>query len=219
VKAAPAERPSSEGWIEHHRVRSALLSEVVSANRASRVQWRPLTDPEHRIHAQSLGHAGAPPLDRCLRRANTGSLATRSGRLAARIYSGNTAGHPGSALAVARGLGAYAPLDFSRNATLPDGTSGVAFSLAFATDAGLPRLAFFTCQHRQPRGLLWQPDYQRVARTVSTTRLAPLAWREEARSAVMRLSGGPIDSIPSAASASLSIRLLEEAAMRLRSHE
>jgi hypothetical protein len=49
VKAAPAERPSSEGWIEHHRVRSALLSEVVSANRASRVQWRSLTDPEHRI--------------------------------------------------------------------------------------------------------------------------------------------------------------------------
>ena len=167
MKAAPAERPSSEGWIEHHRVRSALLSEVVSANRASRVQWRPLTDPEHRIHAQSLGHAGAPPLDRCLRRANTGSLATRSGRLAARIYSGNTAGQPGSALAVARGLGAYAPLDFSRNATLPGGTSGVAFSLAFATDAGLPRLAFFTCQHRQPRGLLWQPDYQRHANGAS----------------------------------------------------
>jgi hypothetical protein len=53
VKAAPAERPSSEGWIEHHRVRSALLSEVVSANRASRVQWRPLTDPEHRYGSNS----------------------------------------------------------------------------------------------------------------------------------------------------------------------
>jgi hypothetical protein len=69
---------------------------------------------------------------------------------------------------VACRLGAYAPFDFSRNATLPDGTSArVAFSLAFASDPGLPRLAFFTCQHHQPRALLWQPDYQRHANGAS----------------------------------------------------
>src|SRR5262245_58116589 len=62
----------------------------------------------------------------------------------------------------AQGIDTYAPFDFSRAATLPDGSATrVAFSLAFATHARLPELAFFTCQHHQPRDLLWQPDYQR----------------------------------------------------------
>jgi hypothetical protein len=62
----------------------------------------------------------------------------------------------------ARGLDTCEPLDFSRAAILADGsTTRVAFSLAIATDARLPRLAFFTCQHHQSRNLLWQPDYQR----------------------------------------------------------
>ncbi|HUH83950.1 MAG TPA: VOC family protein [Stellaceae bacterium] len=63
----------------------------------------------------------------------------------------------------ARGLDSAA-LDFSRDARLPDGgTMRVAFSLAVATDAALPGLAFFTCRHHQSRDLLWQPDYQRHA--------------------------------------------------------
>jgi hypothetical protein len=64
----------------------------------------------------------------------------------------------------AQGLATYDPLDFSRDAVMPDGrTVRVGFSLAFSTDAGLPGLAFFTCQHQQSRDLFWQPDYQRHA--------------------------------------------------------
>jgi hypothetical protein len=63
-----------------------------------------------------------------------------------------------------QGIDTYEPLHFSRDATLPDGrTMRVAFSLAFATEARLPELAFFTCQHHQPHHLLWQPDYRRHA--------------------------------------------------------
>lgn len=63
----------------------------------------------------------------------------------------------------ARGLDTAA-LEFSRDAILPDGrTARVAFSLAVATGAALPGLAFFTCQHHQSRDLLSQPDYQHHA--------------------------------------------------------
>lgn len=59
-------------------------------------------------------------------------------------------------------VGAYAPFDFGRDATLPDGRSArVEFSLAFATDPAMPGIAFFTCQQRHPPELFWKPDYQR----------------------------------------------------------
>ncbi|TPQ38456.1 VOC family protein [Bradyrhizobium guangdongense] len=61
-----------------------------------------------------------------------------------------------------RGIGAYAPFDFGRDAVLPGGTTArVAFSLAFATDPAMPGLAFFTCQQRHPPNLFWKPEYQR----------------------------------------------------------
>jgi hypothetical protein len=42
----------------------------------------------------------------------------------------------------ADGQGAYAPIDFDREARLPDGgTARLAFSLAFATDPAMPMLA------------------------------------------------------------------------------
>ena len=64
----------------------------------------------------------------------------------------------------AHGLGHYAPFEFGRLTTLPDGRPlTVAFSLAFATDPALPRLAFFACQHRQPREVVLRPAYQRHA--------------------------------------------------------
>jgi hypothetical protein len=64
----------------------------------------------------------------------------------------------------AQGIDTYEPFDFSRAAVLPDGRpTRVAFSLAFATDARLPGVAFFTCQHHQPRDLLGQPEYRRHA--------------------------------------------------------
>jgi len=64
----------------------------------------------------------------------------------------------------AQGLGSYAPFEFGRLATVPDGrTMTVAFSLAFAADPALQRFAFFACQHRQPRDLVLRPKYQRHA--------------------------------------------------------
>lgn len=68
----------------------------------------------------------------------------------------------------AAGLGTYAPFDFARQARLPDGREAtVAFSLAFATDARLPELTFFTCQHRAPE-FFWRPEYQRHANGATT---------------------------------------------------
>ena len=59
-------------------------------------------------------------------------------------------------------IGAYAPFDFGRDAVLPGGgTARVEFSLAFATDAAMPGIAFFTCQQRHPPKLFWKPEYQR----------------------------------------------------------
>ena len=63
----------------------------------------------------------------------------------------------------AAGLETYAPFDFSRQATLPDGRQvTVAFSLAFVTDPRLPEAAFFVCQQHAPEHF-WKPQYQRHA--------------------------------------------------------
>lgn len=63
----------------------------------------------------------------------------------------------------ARGLETYEPFDFSRAATLPDGSiKTVAFSLAFVTEPRMPDAAFFTCQQHAPE-YFWKPDYQRHA--------------------------------------------------------
>lgn len=60
----------------------------------------------------------------------------------------------------AKGLKGYAPFDFSRQATLPDGEQvTVAFSLAFVTDPRMPEAAFFCCQQHAPQ-YFWKPDYQ-----------------------------------------------------------
>jgi hypothetical protein len=59
------------------------------------------------------------------------------------------------------GLDAYAPFDFTRAATLPDGSrTQVSFSLAFVTHPAMPDAAFFTCQQRHAREAFWQPAYQ-----------------------------------------------------------
>jgi hypothetical protein len=60
----------------------------------------------------------------------------------------------------AAGLKTYAPFDFGRRATLPNGSEvEVAFSLAFATDPAMPRAAFFTCHNRFPENF-WKPAFQ-----------------------------------------------------------
>lgn len=60
----------------------------------------------------------------------------------------------------ARGLTTYAPFDFSRAATQPDGSVvEVAFSLAFVTHPAAPRVALFTCHNRFPENF-YRPAYQ-----------------------------------------------------------
>jgi len=74
----------------------------------------------------------------------------------------STDAHADAARFKAKGIGAYAPFDFGRDAVLPDGaTARVGFSLAFATDPAMPGIAFFTCQQRHPPELFWKPGYQR----------------------------------------------------------
>ena len=59
------------------------------------------------------------------------------------------------------GLDTYAPLDFSRQATLPDGSAAtVSFSLAFVSHPGMPEAGFFVCQQHAPEHF-WQLEYQR----------------------------------------------------------
>ena len=61
------------------------------------------------------------------------------------------------------GIDAYAPYDFERQATLPDGTRvTVAFSLAFATSPAMPDIAFFTCHNKTPE-YFWKPAFQQHA--------------------------------------------------------
>ncbi|MEJ1993619.1 MAG: VOC family protein [Limibacillus sp.] len=60
----------------------------------------------------------------------------------------------------AEGLTTYAPFDFERKATLPDGKSvTVGFSLAFVTESRAPDCVFFTCQQHAPE-YFWKPAYQ-----------------------------------------------------------
>ena len=58
------------------------------------------------------------------------------------------------------GIQTYAPFDFERQATLPDGTKvTVAFSLIFATSPAMPEIAFFTCHNKFPQ-YFWKAAYQ-----------------------------------------------------------
>ncbi len=66
-----------------------------------------------------------------------------------------------AALFAARGIGAFEPFFFERKGRRPDGSETyVAFSLAFAADAGLPASSFFVCQQHFPQNF-WNPDFQR----------------------------------------------------------
>jgi hypothetical protein len=97
------------------------------------------------------------------------------------------------------GCGAYAPFDFGRDAPLPSGeTVRFEFSLAFATDPAMPRLAFFTCQQRHAPELFWRPKYQRHVN--GTRRIAEVvmsaAEPERHRRFLERVSDGRAEPIP-----------------------
>ena len=60
----------------------------------------------------------------------------------------------------AAGIETYAPFDFERKATLPDGSQvRVAFTLAFATHPLLPGMVFFLSQSHFPQHF-WKPQFQ-----------------------------------------------------------
>ena len=92
------------------------------------------------------------------------------------------------------GLKTYEPVDFERQATLPDGgTARVAFSLAFIEDPALAGLGFFVCQQHTPE-TFWKPDYQRHANTahrISDITLATPA-PEATRPFLEAFSGGQV---------------------------
>ena len=90
---------------------------------------------------------------------NRDFLAKQEG-LAMLVFDSRDAAKDRDAFAAA-GLPDYERFDFSRQAGLPDGRQvTVGFSLAFATDPGMPEAAFFTCQQHAPEHF-WKPDYQR----------------------------------------------------------
>jgi hypothetical protein len=94
-------------------------------------------------------------------------LATAEGMSMLALHSADA--HADAARFSASGIGAYAPLDFGRDAVLPGGaTARVQFSLAFATDPAMPGIAFFTCQQLMRRNCSG-------SRTTSATSMAPCA--------------------------------------------
>lgn len=65
------------------------------------------------------------------------------------------------------GIGDFDTFDFKRAASRPDGSEAkVAFSLAFARDAGAPDIGYFTCQQHYPENF-WNPAFQAHANTAA----------------------------------------------------
>lgn len=96
------------------------------------------------------------------------------------------------------GLTTYAPIDFSRGTTLPDGSAAtVSFSLAVTTVANMPEAAFFVCQQHEPENF-WRPEYQRHEN--GATRVGEVIMAAPAPQAVAgfleRMSGGEVTSEP-----------------------
>jgi Glyoxalase-like domain len=97
----------------------------------------------------------------------------------------------------AAGLEAYAPFDFERTATQPDGRQAkVAFSLGFVTSPLMPLLAFAVCQHRFPENF-WRPEYQRHGNDAQSIAAVYMAARQPKRHVpfLTALTGGAAEAI------------------------
>lgn len=96
----------------------------------------------------------------------------------------------------AKGLDTYAPFDFERQATLPDGSKvTVGFSLGFVTSPDMPDLAFFVCQNRAPEHF-WKPAFQQHANSAAELTSITLMDPDPSRHAVFLASlfGGEISA-------------------------
>ncbi len=92
------------------------------------------------------------------------------------------------------GIDFYAPYDFERQATLPDGTRvTVAFGLAFATSPAMPEIAFFTCHNKTPQHF-WKPAFQQHANGARRIAAVYLVAEEPERHRAFlgALTGGPV---------------------------
>jgi catechol 2,3-dioxygenase-like lactoylglutathione lyase family enzyme len=101
-------------------------------------------------------------------------------------------GHAAVKQFAAAGLETYAPFEFERKATLPDGTQAtLGFCLAFATSPLLPGLAFFVCENRSPQ-YFWKPAFQSHANGACTIAAVYLAAEDPAAhlSFLTTLTGG-----------------------------
>ncbi len=115
----------------------------------------------------------------------------------------------------------YRPLDFERQAKLPDGsTTTIAFSLGFATSERMPGFAYFVCQDRTADAF-WKPEYQthpNGATGISAVYAASDAPMEDARFAG-QLFGGAIAETADGASVTCGghhqIRFVSHQAARL----
>lgn len=97
----------------------------------------------------------------------------------------------------AAGLNTFAPFDFERTATLPDGQQvKVAFTLGFVTNPLMPRLAFAVCQHRYPENF-WRPQYQRHGNGARSIAAIYMAARQPKRHVpfLTALTGGAAKAI------------------------
>lgn len=104
----------------------------------------------------------------------------RQNGMAALVLASDDARAEAARLAAA-GIQTYAPIDFERTATQPDGTTArVAFSLAFATSPDLPDLAFYFCQHHTPE-TFWKPRFQSHANTAQAITAVHLSAEDPSR--------------------------------------
>jgi hypothetical protein len=89
---------------------------------------------------------------------NQAFLARREGFSMLALQSGDA--HGDCARLAKGGLATYPAFDFSRTATLADGSQAqVSFSLAFLAEPKSDDVALFLCQHHTP-AQFWQPPYQ-----------------------------------------------------------
>lgn len=74
------------------------------------------------------------------------------------------------------GIGDFEPFDFSRKGRKPDGSeTEVAFSLAFAAEAGMPDCGFFTCQQHFPQNFWSEAAQAHTNGAIGITRVTLVA--------------------------------------------